>query len=106
MRSAFGDLALLHHAPRAATVRATASCRLWAMQRDVYRSIKGSLAQQASSERSRLLQGVPMLSRLSHHHRAMLADAMEMARRWAAASAAPLHAQRRRRCLTSVQSLC
>lgn len=38
--SAFGDLALLYSAPRAATVKAAADGKLWVMQRGVYTAIQ------------------------------------------------------------------
>lgn len=40
MCSAFGELALLYSSPRAATVRASAPCKLWVMERGVYHAVK------------------------------------------------------------------
>ena len=35
----FGELALIYGTPRAATIKATTDCRLWAIDRDTYRRI-------------------------------------------------------------------
>jgi hypothetical protein len=63
--SGFGELALLYSAPRAATVRAAAECRLWIMDRAVYNSIKHTYTVQLAAEKRALVASVPMLSVLS-----------------------------------------
>ena len=63
--SAFGELALLYSAPRAATVKAVTDCRLWAMERAVYNAVKLTYAQQLAAEKRALVAAVPMLSALS-----------------------------------------
>ena len=75
--SAFGELALLFPEPRAATVRATAPCRLWVMQRTVFNAVKRNFMQAQNAERHRLLEAVPSLKHLSPHHRALLVDALK-----------------------------
>lgn len=47
LRSAFGELALLYSAPRAATVRTTSTCQLWVASRGVVNTIKRHFAQKA-----------------------------------------------------------
>ena len=56
--SAFGELALLYSAPRAATVRTSAPCQLWVAQRSVVNTIKRHFAQ-------RLIQASGLASRQS-----------------------------------------
>lgn len=63
--SGFGELALLYSAPRAATVRATAECRLWVMERAVYLAVKFAFTKQIAAEKLALVASVPMLSMLS-----------------------------------------
>ena len=63
--SGFGELALLYSAPRAATVRTAADCRLWVMERAVYNAIKHTSAMQLAAEKCAMVAAVPMLSVLS-----------------------------------------
>ncbi len=46
--SAFGELALLYSAPRAASVRAVATCRLWVMKRGVFNAVKRNFTHEVS----------------------------------------------------------
>ena len=62
--SGFGELALLYSAPRAATVEATAACRLWVMERVVYNAIKLEHTAAASAEKLKLIDAVPLLKLL------------------------------------------
>ena len=64
MCSGFGELALLYSAPRAATVTATADCRLWVMERAFYNAIKHAHTEAASQQKRKLLDGVPLLALL------------------------------------------
>lgn len=76
LSSCFGELALLYSAPRAATVRATTTCRLWVMSRSVYHAVKRNFTSEQFSARHQLLDSVPALKHLSAHHRALLVDAL------------------------------
>lgn len=76
LRSAFGELALLYSAPRAATVRTTTPCRVWVMERSVYNAVKRNFTQETSVEKHRLLENVPGLKNLTAHHRALLVEAL------------------------------
>jgi hypothetical protein len=60
--SCFGQLALLYNAPRAATVRAEAPCRLWAMDRAVLNAIKRAHAERLEAEKLALLDQMPLLA--------------------------------------------
>jgi hypothetical protein len=56
--ASFGELALLHSAPRAATIRATAPCTLWGVDRPVFRRFVAVQAASAASEKFNLLRKV------------------------------------------------
>ena len=75
--AAFGDLALLYSAPRAATVTATAPCKLWAMDRGVYGAVRRAQAAAAAQRRAALVGGVPLLAPLAPDRRAVVAAALE-----------------------------
>lgn len=53
--SAFGDLALLFSAPRAATVRASTRCTLWVMERGTYHKVKQNFTHELFVARHNLL---------------------------------------------------
>eukprot|EP00887_Chlorella_sp_A99_P000268 scaffold13.g268.t1 len=74
----FGELALLYSAPRAATVRATTDCKLWAMERTVYAAIKRIHGEQVAREKRALLDRVPMLAVLGPDHKQLVAEALEL----------------------------
>ncbi|KAK9817313.1 hypothetical protein WJX72_012521 [[Myrmecia] bisecta] len=75
--SGFGELALLYSAPRAATVTAITDCKLWVMDRNVYKAISSTYQANLAREKRVLLDAVAMLSMLSDDHKAMVADALE-----------------------------
>lgn len=74
--SSFGELALLHNAPRAATVIATSDCKLWALDRVSFRKIV--LANTASKRNmyGEFLREVPILKPLSDGELLRLSDAL------------------------------
>lgn len=76
--SGFGELALLYNAPRAATVKAVGTCRLWVMERSVYVTVKQSFDRKMIEERRKLVDNVPLLQMLSEDHKTILADALEL----------------------------
>ena len=63
--SAFGELALLYSAPRAATVRAMTACQLWVMDRAVYVTLKQRHQRQILEDKRKAVNQVPMLAVLS-----------------------------------------
>lgn len=83
--SAFGELALLYAAPRAATVTATAPCKLWVAERRVVATIRRGAAEAMTSAKLALLESVPMFGCLTDAHRQLLAGALEQVccGRWA-----------------------
>ncbi len=76
--SCFGELGLLYSAPRAATVRAVSQSRLWVMDRGVLNAIKRQHAEAVRAERLQVLAKLPLLERVTSHHRALLADALQL----------------------------
>ncbi|CAJ2502895.1 Uu.00g102890.m01.CDS01 [Anthostomella pinea] len=75
---AFGELALMYNAPRAATVISTEpGCTLWALDRVTFRRI----LMESTFARRRLyesfLEEVPLLSTLTPYERSKIADALE-----------------------------
>jgi cAMP-dependent protein kinase regulator len=72
----FGELALMYNAPRAATVRATSNCVLWALDRLTFRRV---LLHKTASKRSMyetFLKEVPVLKVLGPYELSKLADAL------------------------------
>ena len=72
--SAFGELALLYSAPRAATVRAMTACQLWVMDRAVYVTLKQRHQRQIIEDKRKAVNQVPMLAVLSQVGRALPAS--------------------------------
>ena len=73
----FGELALMYNAPRAATVVATSSATMWALDRVTFRSI---LMQHTSRKRKmyeNFLSSVELLGSLTIQERSKIADALE-----------------------------
>ncbi|XP_074717264.1 cGMP-dependent protein kinase 2-like isoform X2 [Strix uralensis] len=73
----FGELAILYHCKRTATVRALGPVRLWAIDRHRYRAMATANAQQRRAQALGSLQTVPCLRALSNTHLHKLLDAME-----------------------------
>ncbi|KAM6207463.1 cGMP-dependent protein kinase 1-like [Sarcoramphus papa] len=73
----FGELAILYHCKRTATVRALGPVRLWAIDRQRYRAIATSNAKQRRAEILGCLRTVHWLRDLSDSHLCKLLDAME-----------------------------
>ncbi|KAH7445570.1 hypothetical protein KP509_01G015100 [Ceratopteris richardii] len=73
----FGELALLYNAPRAATVKATSSCTLWAMDRTTFRTILLQTTSQKRQLYEKFLDDVPLLKTLDNYERAAIADVLE-----------------------------
>jgi cAMP-dependent protein kinase regulator len=72
---AFGELALLYNAPRAATITAIESCTLFRLDRDTFNHIVKDSAQRKREKYEEFLAKVPILSTMEPYERTSLADA-------------------------------
>lgn len=72
----FGELALMYNTPRAATIQAKTPGILWAMTREVFRSIVLKSAFKKRQMYEDLLNQVPILQSLSAYERMSIADAL------------------------------
>jgi len=73
----FGELALIHGTPRAATVRALTSVSLWGLDRESYRKILMESTIKKRSLYEQFLSQVKVLEGLDHWERMVIADALE-----------------------------
>lgn len=74
---AFGELALLYNAPRAATIKAKSDCQLWVLDRNTFNFIVKDAAQRKRDKYESFLKSVPLLSSMDHYERSKLADAIK-----------------------------
>ena len=77
--SYFGELALLYDQPRAATVRATAKCKLWVMERGVYNAIYHQEMKEIRANKMKLIQSMPIFKPLSETLQGTLCDVLKLA---------------------------
>ncbi|GMK58579.1 hypothetical protein CspeluHIS016_0600210 [Cutaneotrichosporon spelunceum] len=75
--ASFGELALMHNAPRAATIVSTTPCTLWALDRVSFRTILLDHTSRRRREYEAFLAAVPILSSLKAGERAKIADVLE-----------------------------
>ena len=73
---AFGELALMYNAPRAATCIASEDCKLWALDRNSFRVIVVAAAMQKRETYQGFLSQVPILQTLTEMEIMTLADAL------------------------------
>lgn len=75
---AFGELALMYNAPRAATiVSAEPNCTLWALDRTTFRRILMETAFARRRMYESFLEEVPLLASLTAYERSKISDALE-----------------------------
>ena len=67
----------MYNCPRLASVQAKTNCRLWAMDRIAFRSILMQSAIKRREKYEHFLSNVSILSNLTNHERAIIADALE-----------------------------
>ena len=72
---AFGELALLYNAPRAATITAIDSCILWKLDRDTFNHIVKDSAQKKRDKYEKFLETVKIFETMEPYERSKLADA-------------------------------
>ncbi|GBG33610.1 cGMP-dependent protein kinase 1 [Hondaea fermentalgiana] len=73
----FGELSLMYNTPRAATIRATSRCVLWAINRQDFRNIHLHHKMLRKEQFEHFLKQVPDLSHLTPQELSRLADAVE-----------------------------
>ena len=76
--SSFGELALLHAAPRAATIRAIgkSKCELWAVDRELFQSFVATQSAMVAGEKLRMLRQVEILQPLTTAQMTSVAEAV------------------------------
>lgn len=73
---AFGELALLYNAPRAASIEAIERCDLWSLDRRTFNHIVKDSAQEKREKYEAFLTQVPILENMEAYERSKLADAI------------------------------
>ncbi|KAI8332812.1 cyclic nucleotide-binding-like protein [Chlamydoabsidia padenii] len=73
----FGELALMYNAPRAATIVATSSSVVWALDRVTFRTILMEHTNRKRRLYESFLEEVPLLKSLKSYERHKIADALE-----------------------------
>eukprot|EP01017_Pseudomicrothorax_dubius_P043899 TRINITY_DN7375_c0_g3_i1.p1 TRINITY_DN7375_c0_g3~~TRINITY_DN7375_c0_g3_i1.p1 ORF type:complete len:393 (-),score=123.23 TRINITY_DN7375_c0_g3_i1:146-1324(-) len=74
---AFGELALLYNAPRAATIIAAEPCVLFALDRETFNNIVKDAAARRREQYESFLQKVELLDTMDPYERAQLSDAFK-----------------------------
>jgi cAMP-dependent protein kinase regulator len=74
---AFGELALLYNAPRAATIEAEEDCLLWSLDRATFNHIVKDAQARKREKYEDFLKSVSLLSSMDHYERSKLADAIK-----------------------------
>ena len=76
--SAFGELALIHNVPRAATIRSVSNCQLWAVDRVTFRTLLASTASHSRDEKVAALRNVSLFQNLNDAAIDRISDALEI----------------------------
>lgn len=76
-KGSFGEAALMYNCPRLATVKAVTPGVLWALDRATFRHIIIDVTSKQRKLYESFLEKVPLLSKLTSHERAMVADCLE-----------------------------
>ena len=74
---AFGELALLYNAPRAATITATSECLLYELDRQTFNHIVKDAAVRKRDKYEAFLTKIPLLSTTEPYERSQIAEAFK-----------------------------
>ena len=74
---AFGELALLYNAPRAATIRAVTDCHLWALDRGTFSQIVQGASTKKRERYEEFLSNVPLLEKMDSLERSKIAETLK-----------------------------
>lgn len=74
---AFGELALLYNAPRAATIKAKTAALLWELDRQTFNHIVKDAAQKKRDKYEDFLATVPILQSMDNYERSKIADSIK-----------------------------
>ena len=72
---AFGELALLYNAPRAATITADNPCLLWCLDRETFNHIVKDASRNKREKYEHFLSKVKLLEAMEPYERSVLSDA-------------------------------
>ena len=76
----FGELALMYNAPRAATVTATQSGRVWGLDATSFKMMVVTTENSKKKKYEAFLERVPLLKELNQYERAALSDVIDVAK--------------------------
>jgi len=76
--TAFGELALIHGAPRACTIRATQNCKMWSMNRSTFRKILNDMEEKMIETQKVFLKKIKLFQDLSDTVLGTIAKSMKI----------------------------
>lgn len=75
---AFGELALLYNAPRAATIKAKTDSVLWSLDRETFNYIVKDAAMKKREKYENVLKTIEIFSSMDNYERSQVADALTL----------------------------
>ena len=72
----FGELALLHDAPRSGTIVAVTDCLLWTLERKNFRKIIEHITKLNYEENLRFIDSIPILSHIEQYQKTILSSSL------------------------------